>query len=97
MLWIDFLRSYQAQFNELYVEGNESCMIPVYEHPVIKQEAEYPNVRMEAVAQHMGEPLPPQTEAALEMFREYLHKVVMEQIDQASALESLQKDINEMQ
>ena len=97
MLWIDFLRSYQAQFNELYVEGNESCMIPVYEHPVIQQEVEYPEVRLEAVAQHMGESFPPQTEEALEMFKEYLHKVVMEQIDQASALESLQKDINEMQ
>ena len=97
MLWIDFLRSYQAQFNELYVEGNEACMITVYDHPVIKAEVEYPDVRAEAVAQHMGEPFPPQTEAALEMVKEYLHKVIMGQMDQASALKDLQKDINEMQ
>ncbi len=97
MLWIDFLRSYQAQFNELYVEGNESCMIPVYDHPVIKKEVEYPEVRAKAVAQHMGESFPPQTEEALEMVKEYLHKVVMGQIDQFSALKDLQKDISQMQ
>jgi ABC-type glycerol-3-phosphate transport system substrate-binding protein len=97
MLWIDFYRSYQAQFNELYVEGNESCMVPVYDHPVITAEVEYHAVRAEAVAQHMGEPFPPQTEEALEMVKEYLHKVVMGQMDQAVALRDLQKDINEMQ
>jgi hypothetical protein len=72
-------------------------MVPVYDHPVIKAEVEYPAVRAEAVAQHMGEPFPPQTEEALEMVKEYLHKVVMGQMDQASALRDLQKDINEMQ
>ncbi|UCB45041.1 MAG: extracellular solute-binding protein [Spirochaetota bacterium] len=97
MLWIDFLRSYQAQFNELYVEGNESCMIPVYDHPVIKKEVEYPEVRAAAVAQHMGESFPPQTEEALEMVKEYLHKVVMGQMDQFAALRDLQKDISQMQ
>jgi ABC-type glycerol-3-phosphate transport system substrate-binding protein len=97
MLWIDFYRSYQAQFNELYVEGNESCMVPVYDHPVIKREVEEPEVRAEAVAQHMGETFPPHTEEALEMVKEYLHKVVIGQIGQRTALEELQSNINEMQ
>jgi len=30
MLWFDYQRSYQAQFNELYLEGNESVMSMVY-------------------------------------------------------------------
>jgi multiple sugar transport system substrate-binding protein len=97
MLWIDFYRSFQAQFNELYVEGNESCMIPVYDHPAVKREVEEPDVRAEAVAQHMGESFPPHTEEALEMVKEYLHKVVIGQIDQATALKELQENINEMQ
>jgi len=97
MLWIDFYRSYQAQFNELYVEGNESCMIPVYDHPVVKREVEEPAIRAEAVAQHMGESFPPHTEEALEMVKEYLHKVIIGKIDQAAALKELQSNINEMQ
>jgi ABC-type glycerol-3-phosphate transport system substrate-binding protein len=97
MLWIDFLRSYQAQFNELYVEGNESCMLPVYDHPVIKREVGFPKVRAEAVAQHMGESFPPHTEEALEMLKEFLHNVVIGKIDQASALKDLQMDIDQMQ
>jgi ABC-type glycerol-3-phosphate transport system substrate-binding protein len=97
MLWIDFYRSYQAQFNELYVEGNESCMIPVYDHPAIKRDTEEPDVRAEAVAQHMGESFPPHTEEALEMVMEYLHKVVIGQMDRATALKELQSNIDEMQ
>jgi ABC-type glycerol-3-phosphate transport system substrate-binding protein len=97
MLWIDFLRSYPAQFNELYVEGNESCMITVYDHPVIQREVEFPKVRAEAVAQHMGELFPPQTEEALEMVKEYLHNVVMGKMDQATAMRDLQNNIDEMQ
>ncbi len=97
MLWIDFYRSYQAQFNELYVEGNESCMKAVYDHPVIKKEVEYPKVRAAAVAEHVGESFPPHTEEALEMVKEYLHKVVAGKIDQASALKKLQGEINQMQ
>jgi len=97
MLWIDYYRSYQAQFNELYIEGNESCMKAVYDHPVIKAEIEYPEVRGVAVAQHIGESFPPHTEEALEMVKEYLHNVVAGKIDQASALKKLQGDINQMQ
>ncbi len=97
MLWIDFARSYQAQFNELYVEGNESCMKAVYDHPVIKAEVEFPDVRGVAVANHMGETFPPQAPEVLEMVKEYLHKVVMGEIDPASALKKLQADIDLMQ
>ena len=97
MLWVDFYRSYQAQFNELYVEGNESCMISVYDHPIVKREVEEPAIRAEAVAQHQGESFPPHTEEALDMVKEYLHKVVIGQIDQATALKELQESIDQMQ
>jgi ABC-type glycerol-3-phosphate transport system substrate-binding protein len=97
MLWLDYLRSYQAQFNELYVEGNESCMKAVYDHPVIKAEIEYPDVRSAAIAQHRGELFPPHTPEALEIFKEYLHRVVTGEIDPASALKEVQEEINKMQ
>jgi len=97
MLWIDYLRSYQAQFNELYVEGNEACMLPVYDHPVIRSEVEFPDIRATAAAQQMGELFPPQTEEALDMIKEYFHNVVMGKKDQAEALRELQKNIDEMQ
>jgi ABC-type glycerol-3-phosphate transport system substrate-binding protein len=96
MLWIDYYRSYQAQFNELYVEGNESCMKLVYDHPLVKKEVEFPDVRGAAVANHMGESFPPYTPEALEMFKEYLHTVVIGKIDQTEALNKLQKDIDKM-
>jgi len=96
MLWIDFYRSYQAQFNELYLEGNESCMKAVYDHGLVKKEVEFPDVRGAAVANHMGETFPPYTPEALEMFKEYLHTVVIGKIDQTSALNKLQKDIDKM-
>jgi len=96
MLWLDYYRSYQAQFNELYVEGNESCMKTVYDHPLVKTGVDFPDVRAAAVAQHMGESFPPYTPEALEMFKEYLHKVVIGKIDQTSALKKLQKDIDKM-
>jgi len=97
MLWLDFFRSYQGQFNELYVEGNEACMKTVYDHPVIKAEVEFPDVRGVAVANHMGETFPPQAPEALEMFKEYLHMVVMGEMDPDTALEKLEADIDLMQ
>ncbi len=69
----------------------------VYDHPLIKTEVDYPDVRGAAVAQHRGESFPPHTPEALEMFKEYLHKVVAGEIDQASALKKLQGEINKMQ
>ncbi len=45
----------------------------------------------------MGESFPPHSEEALEMVKEYLHKVVIGQMDQASALKELQSNIDEMQ
>jgi len=97
MLWIDFYRSYQAQFNELYVEGNESCMTPVYDHPMVKRDVGYTEVRASAVAEHKGESFPPHTEEALEMVKEYLHNVIMGKMDSASAFKKLQSDIDQMQ
>jgi hypothetical protein len=44
----------------------------------------------------MAESFPPYTPEALEMFKEYLHTVVIGKIDQTEALNKLQKDIDKM-
>ena len=71
-------------------------MKTVYDHPLVKKDVEFPDVRGAAVAQHMGESFPPYTPEALEMFKEYLHKVLIGKIDQAAALKDVQKDIDKM-
>ena len=94
MLWFDYQRSYQAQFNELYVEGNESVMPAVYEHSAIKAKVEYPDLRKATVAGQIGEAYPPAMMEALDILMEYLHKVALGEIDPDSALEKAQEEIN---
>jgi len=96
MLWFDYQRSYQAQFNELYLEGNESVMTSVYEHSVVKAEVENVDLRRTTVAAQIGESYPPAMMEALDMVKEYLGKVVLEGMDPDKALKELQAEIDMM-
>ena len=49
MLWQDYQRSYQAQFNELYLEGNESEVMSVYDHPDVQKDVSVPDLRVKTV------------------------------------------------
>jgi ABC-type glycerol-3-phosphate transport system substrate-binding protein len=93
----DYLRSYQAQFNELYVEGNESSMISVYDHPAIKSEVSFPELRQATVAQQAGEAFPPGMMDVLALYKEYLHRVILGQLSAGEAREKLQKEIDAIQ
>jgi len=94
MLWMDYQRSYQAQFNELYVEGNESAMMCVYEHPAVKNEVAYVDLRRETLEAQIGESYPPAMWEAIEMVKEYLGRVVLGEMDPDKALEQVQAEIN---
>ena len=85
MLWFDYQRSYQAQFNELYLEGNESVMMAVYEHPAVMKEVSRTDLRKPTVAAMIGEAYPPGMLEVLDIFMEYMHQVAlgMEEADPA--------------
>lgn len=94
MLWLDYQRSYQAQFNELVLEGNESVMTQVYEHPAVKENVEEVSLRKTTVAAQIGEAYPPGMMEVLAVFKEYLHKVALGEISADEALEKAQAEIN---
>jgi len=94
MLWFDYQRSYQAQFNELYLEGNESVIKAVYDHPAVKAEVEHPELREATVAAQIGEMYPPGMMEVLDIFKEYLERVVLEGMDPTTALKKAQEEID---
>ncbi|MBD3304903.1 extracellular solute-binding protein [candidate division KSB3 bacterium] len=98
MLWLDFERSYQAQFNELYLEGNESEVLGVYDHPKVQEDVSYPDLRIEAVQKQIGESYPPGMMDILSVFKEYLHRVALGMEDDPEAARQLiQEEIDMMQ
>jgi ABC-type glycerol-3-phosphate transport system substrate-binding protein len=97
MLWFDYQRSFQAQFNELYIEGNESVMTSVYDHPAIKKDVSKTDLRVATVSGQIGEKYPPGMMEVLELFKEYLHNVALGQLDSKEAFQKAQKEINDIQ
>lgn len=89
-LWIDYLRSYQYNFHELYVEGNESALLDVYEHPKVKEEVMHPDLRKQTLASAIGEVFPPKFMDAAEYLKEYNHKVVLGEIGIEEARKEVQ-------
>jgi multiple sugar transport system substrate-binding protein len=94
MLWLDLQRSYMAQFNELYLEGNESYMPTVYEHPAAREKVENIDLRKATVAAQSQELYPPGMMEVLSIFREYLHKVALGEMGADEALKKAQAEIN---
>ena len=94
LLWCDYQRSYQAQFNELYLEGNESYMPIVYDHPAAKATVAGIELRKATVAAQSQELYPPGMMQILDIFKEYLHKVGLGIMDVDDALEAAQKEID---
>lgn len=96
MLWLDYVRSYQANFNELYVEGNESFVKKVYDHPAIKEAVAFTDLRKEAVSKLKTESYPPGMMDVLETFKEALHKVVLGKISKDEGRKMIQKAIDQV-
>ena len=97
MLWFDFQRSYQAQFNELYLEGNESVMLTVYEHPAVMKEVSRTDLRKVTVEAQIGESYPPGMMEVLDIFKEYLHQVALGMGPADPARTQAQEEIDSIQ
>ncbi len=97
MLWFDFQRSYQAQFNELYLEGNESVMKAVYDHPAVIADVSRTDLRKATVAAQIGEAYPPGMMEVLDIFKEYLHQVALGMESADSARKKAQEEIDSIQ
>ena len=97
MLWFDFQRSYQAQFNELYLEGNESVMKAVYDHPAVMKEVTRTDLRRVTVEAQIGESYPPGMMEVLDIFKEYLHQVALGMQPAEPARTKAQDEIDSIQ
>jgi multiple sugar transport system substrate-binding protein len=97
MLWFDYQRSYQAQFNELYLEGNESVMMAVYEHPAVMKEVSRTDLRKPTVAAMIGEAYPPGMLEVLDIFMEYMHQVALGMEEADPARTKAQAEIDSIQ
>jgi ABC-type glycerol-3-phosphate transport system substrate-binding protein len=97
LLWNDYQRSYQAQFNELYLEGNESVMLSVYDHPAVMKDVSRTDLRKATVAAMIGENYPPGMMDVLEILMEYLHKVALGMAPADESLKKAQEEIDSIQ
>jgi ABC-type glycerol-3-phosphate transport system substrate-binding protein len=97
MLWFDYQRSYQAQFNELYLEGNESVMKAVYDHPAVMKEVSRTDLRKATVAAQIGESYPPGMMEILDILKEYLHQVALGMESADAARTKAQAEIDSIQ
>jgi ABC-type glycerol-3-phosphate transport system substrate-binding protein len=97
MLWFDYQRSYQAQFNELYLEGNESVMKAVYEHPAVIKDVYGTDLRRATVAAQIGEAYPPGMMEVLDIFKEYMHQVALGMEQAEPARVKAQEEIDSIQ
>ena len=96
-LWIDYIRSFQYNFHELYVEGNESPLPVVYDHPKVRQDLMYPEVRKETLSNQVAELFPAGFMDAAERLREYLHRVILGEVDPETARQKIQAYWDELQ
>ncbi len=89
-LWLDYQRSFQYCFNELVAEGNEPALTLVYDHPFVKENVPYYELRRSSIENSIAEAFPPGFMDAMEVFKEYLGKVVMGELTPEEGREEIQ-------
>jgi len=94
MLFLDFMRSYDAHYRELIIEGNESAVISVYDHPDTKK-IPVPEGRKAAMSRAVLETFPPSGRALTDIIKEYYANVVSKKIEPMEALEKCQKALDD--
>jgi ABC-type glycerol-3-phosphate transport system substrate-binding protein len=97
LLWMDYYRSYEAQWNEAFFEGNECYVSNLYKVEENKTYVNYPDVRAETLKAMGSEILPPNGDTILKYIHEYWQKACLGQISVDEALSSAQKSIDELQ
>jgi ABC-type glycerol-3-phosphate transport system substrate-binding protein len=94
MLYLDFMRSFEASYRELIDEGNEAAMLTVYDTPAA-QNVPVPEERKAAMSNAVLETFPPAGRALTDIVMEYFAHVVTGKMQAMPALEELQKQLDD--
>ncbi|HUV07600.1 MAG TPA: extracellular solute-binding protein, partial [Spirochaetia bacterium] len=94
MLFLDFMRSYEASYPELVVEGNEAAVITVYDSPAGKK-VPVPEGRQAAMKNAVLETFPPSGRALTDVVMEFFAKTVSGELEAMKALEECQKVLDD--
>ena len=89
MLFLDFMRSYEASYRELIVEGNEAAVITVYDNPDA-QKVPVPAARQAAMGNAVLETFPPAGRALTDVVKEFFAYVIAGEKEAMTALEECQ-------
>jgi ABC-type glycerol-3-phosphate transport system substrate-binding protein len=94
MLFLDFMRSYEASYRELIDEGNEAAVISVYDHPNAKK-IPVPEARKAAMSRAVLETFPPAGRALTDLIKEFFANGITKKMEPMEALEKCQKTLDE--
>lgn len=94
MLFLDYMRSYEAHYKELIIEGNEAAVISVYDHPDAKK-IPVPEGRKAAMARAVLETFPPGGRMLTDLIKEHFAYAVSKKMEPMEALEKCQKALDE--
>jgi ABC-type glycerol-3-phosphate transport system substrate-binding protein len=94
MLFLDFMRSYEASYRELIDEGNEAAVISVYDNPAAKK-IPAPEARKAAMSRAVLETFPPAGRALTDLIKEFFANVITKKMESMDALEKCQKALDD--
>jgi len=94
MLFLDFMRSFEASYRELIDEGNEAAVLTVYDTPAA-QKIPVPKERQAAMANAVLETFPPAGRALTDIMMEYFANVITGKMQPLPALEELQTQLDD--
>ncbi|HSR14100.1 MAG TPA: extracellular solute-binding protein, partial [Thermodesulfobacteriota bacterium] len=94
MLFLDFMRSYEASYRELIDEGNEAAVISVYDSPAA-QKIPVPQARKAAMSRAVLETFPPAGRALTDIIKEHFANAITKKTEPMQALEKCQKDLDD--
>ena len=94
MLFVDFMRSYEASYRELIMEGNEAAVISVYDSPAA-QKVPVPQGRKAAMSRAVLESFPPAGRALTDIMKEYFAYAITGKMSPMEAVEKCQEILNE--
>ena len=94
MLFLDFMRGYEASYRELIDEGNEAAVISVYDNPSAKK-IPVPEARKAAMSRAVLETFPPAGRSLTDIIKEFFANVITKKMEPMDALEKCQKNLDD--
>ncbi|MBW2056614.1 MAG: extracellular solute-binding protein [Deltaproteobacteria bacterium] len=94
MLFLDFMRSYEASYRELIVEGNEAAVLSVYNNSDASK-IPVPKARQAAMRNAVLETFPPAGRALTDVLMEYFGETIGGKMKPMEALEKCQKVLDD--